>query len=97
MHSFGLFVLTGVIGGFGQGLIFPALSTYVIDTLGRKNKGLAISLYLTFFDMGMGLGSAFYGWISELYGYRSIYLLAGALFFAVSLVFSWKAPASDSS
>lgn len=97
VHSFGLFVLTGVIGGFGQGLIFPALSTYVIDTLGRKNKGLAISLYLTFFDMGMGLGSAFYGWISELYGYRSMYLLAGALFFGVSLVFTWKAPTSDSS
>lgn len=97
VQSFGLFVLAGIIGGFGQGLIFPALSTYVIDTMGRKNKGLAISLYLTFFDLGMGLGSAFYGWISDLYGYRSMYLLAGAVFFVVSVVFIWKAPSGVSS
>jgi len=93
VQSFWVFVLTGLIGGFGQGLIFPALSTYVIDIMGRENKGLAISLYLAFFDIGMGFGSTFFGWISDLYGYRQMYLSAGLLFFLVSALFTWKAPA----
>ncbi len=92
VETFWLFILTGFIGGFGQGLIFPALSTYIIDILGKENKGLAISLYLTFFDMGMGLGSIFFGWISDLYGYRNMYLFAGIIFFLVGLIFTWKAP-----
>ena len=96
VETFWLFVLTGFIGGFGQGLVFPALSTYIIDILGQENKGLAISLYLTFFDVGMGLGSMFFGWISDLYGYRSMYLLAGIIFFLAGLIFTWKAPSPKS-
>lgn len=90
-----MLLVTGFIGGFGQGLIFPALSTYIIDILGRKNKGLAISLYLAFFDIGMGVGSTFFGWISDLYGYRTMYLLAGAILFLVTVVYTWRGPASS--
>jgi MFS family permease len=91
-HSFPMFIVTGFIGGFGQGLIFPALSTYIIDILGRENKGLALSLYLSLFDIGMGLGSPFFGWISDLYGYRTMYLAAGAMLFFFNILFAIKAP-----
>lgn len=97
VRSLGLFVLAGFIGGFGQGLIFPALSTYVIDILGQENKGFAISLYLTFFDVGMGFGPALFGWISDLYGYRHMYLIAGLIFLLVGMVFTWKAPSPQKS
>lgn len=96
VNALWMFVLTGFIGGFGQGLIFPALSTYIIDILGRENKGLAISLYLAFFDIGMGVGSIYFGWISDLYGYRNMYLFAGIVFFLVSVIFTWKAPSPKS-
>jgi len=92
VKSLWMFSLTGLIGGFGQGLIFPALSTYVIDIMGHENKGLALSLYLAFFDAGMGFGSALFGWISDLYGYRQMYLIAGMIFFMISVLFAWKAP-----
>ena len=92
VKSLWVLILTGIIGGFGQGLIFPALTTYLIDILGRENKGLAISLYLAFFDIGMGFGSVFFGWISDLYGYREMYLFAGIVLFLVTLIFTWKAP-----
>jgi MFS family permease len=92
VQSLGLFVLVGFIGGFGQGLVFPALSTYVIDMLGQENKGFAISLYLTSFDIGMGLGPPLFGWISDLYGYRLMYIIAGGIFFLAGLLFTWKAP-----
>ncbi len=92
VHSFWLFVLTGFIGGLGQGLIFPALSTYTIEIFGRQNKGLAIGLYQTFFDVGMGFGSAFFGWISDLSGYRHMYLSAAIFIMVIGVVFTWKAP-----
>lgn len=89
------FAAAGFIGGLGQGLIFPALSTYIIDFLGRQNKGLAISLYLSFFDVGMGLGSPFFGWISDISGYRTMYLAAAGLLLLATGVFMRKAPATE--
>ena len=92
VRSAPLLVVTGFVGGLGQGLIFPALSTYIIDFLGRENKGLAISLYNSLFDVGMGLGSPFFGWISDLAGYRWMYRVAGALLLVSTAVFMAKAP-----
>ncbi|MBC7361044.1 MAG: MFS transporter [Candidatus Aminicenantes bacterium] len=92
IESFDLLLVTGFIGGLGQGLIFPALSTYLVDFMGRENKGLAISLYNSLFDVGMGLGSMFYGWVSELVGIKQMYLVAGILLFVANLIFSLKAP-----
>jgi MFS family permease len=95
IRSFPLLVVTGFIGGLGQGLIFPALSTYIIDFLGRENKGLAISLYLSLFDVGMGIGAPFFGWISDLAGYRWMYRVAGLFLLASTAVFMLKAPATE--
>jgi MFS family permease len=95
--SLWLFILTGFIGGFGQGLFFPTLSTYIIDVLGRRNKGLAISLYQTFFDVGMGVGTPFFGWISDLAGLRRMYLFAALAFLFIGLLFTWRAPDPTSS
>jgi MFS family permease len=95
VRGFPLYIAAGFIGGFGQGLIFPALSTYVIDVIGAANKGLAISLYLTLFDIGNGLGAPLFGAISDLSGYRAMYIFAGALMLAVNFLFAHKAPPSE--
>jgi len=92
VRSFSLLVVTGFIAGFGQGLIYPALSTYVIDLLGVDSKGFAMGLYFSLFDVGMGLGSPFFGWLSDLAGYRNMYLMAAALLFVINILFSLKAP-----
>ena len=92
IHSYWAFVLSGFLAGLGQGLIFPALSTYVIDFLGRENKGLALGLYLSLFDVGMGLGSPLFGWISDAAGYRTMYVVAGCLSIVLTILFSIKAP-----
>jgi MFS family permease len=97
VQSQAMFILAGFIGGFGQGLIFPALSAYIIDILGRENKGLALSLYLSLFDVGMGVGSPFFGWISDLSGYRTMYILAGSILFVFSAIFALKGPPAPTS
>jgi MFS family permease len=95
VRTLGLLILTGFIGGLGQGLIFPALSTYIIDYLGRANKGLAISLYLSLFDVGMGLGAPLFGWVSDRVGYRGMYVSAGLLLLASTVLFMAKAPKTE--
>ncbi|HSW38778.1 MAG TPA: MFS transporter, partial [Acidobacteriota bacterium] len=91
-HSYWVFILSGFVSGLAQGLIFPSLSTYVIDFLGRENKGLALGLYLSLFDIGMGLGSPVFGMISDVAGYRGMYAAAGAVTLLTTLIFSLKAP-----
>jgi MFS family permease len=92
VHSYGAFIVSGFVAGFGQGLIFPALSTYVIDFMGRENKGFALGLYLSLFDVGMGLGSPLFGWVSDVAGYRPMYMAAGGLILVLTVVFHLKAP-----
>jgi MFS family permease len=95
VRSFPLLMVTGFVGGLGQGLIFPALSTYIIDFLGRENKGLAISLYNSLFDVGMGLGAPVFGWVSDQAGYRWMYRAAGLCLLLSTAVFMLKAPATE--
>lgn len=95
VESYGVFMLNGFIAGLGQGLIYPALCTYMIDFLGRANKGYALGLYSALFDAGMGLGSPFFGWISDLVGYRRMYAAAGALLLLSTVVFSAYAPRTE--
>jgi MFS family permease len=95
IQSTALLIASGFIGGIGQGLIFPALSTYIIDFMGRENKGLAISLYNSLFDVGMGIGSPFFGWISDIMGYRRMYVFAGVLLLVATAVFMGRAPVTE--
>ena len=95
VRGFPLLMVAGFVGGLGQGLIFPALSTYIIDFLGPGNKGLAISLYNSLFDVGMGLGSPLFGWISDMAGYRWMYRVAGIFLLVSTVVFMWKAPVTE--
>jgi MFS family permease len=95
VRSWPLLLVTGFVGGLGQGLIFPALSTYIIDFLGRENKGVAISLYNSLFDVGMGLGSPLFGWVSDMAGYRWMYRIAGIFLLVSTVVFMAKAPATE--
>jgi MFS family permease len=90
-----LLLLTGFVGGIGQGLIYPALSTYIIDFMGRENKGLAISMYNSLFDVGMGVGAPFFGGVSDVLGFRRMYVFAGAFLLAATAVFMGRAPVTE--
>lgn len=92
IHGVGMFLLAGFVAGFGQGLIYPALSSYIIDAVGRANRGLALSFYLSLFDVGMSLGAPVFGWVSDLGGYRRMYIIAAVFIFAASVLFQLKAP-----
>jgi predicted MFS family arabinose efflux permease len=64
----------------------------VIDTLGRENKGLALSFYLSLFDVGLSVGAPAFGWVSDVGGYRVMYIAAGVFIFAAAVLFQLRAP-----
>lgn len=90
-----LFLVSAFLGGLGQGFIFPALSTYIIDFMGHDNKAFAISLYQSLFDVGMGVGAPLFGWVSDGLGYRGMYMVAGSLLLAATAVFMVRAPVTE--
>jgi MFS family permease len=92
MESYTNFVVCGFLAGLGQGLIFPALSAYMIDFLGHRHKSFSLALYMSLFDTGMGLGSPMFGWISDLAGYRLMYVVAGSMLLGFTLLFTLKSP-----
>jgi len=92
MESYTSFIICGFLAGLGQGLIFPALSAYLIDFLGHQHKSFSLALYMSLFDTGLGLGSPMFGWISDMSGYRSMYMVAGMMLLGFTLLFTFKSP-----
>jgi MFS family permease len=95
MQSYISFVICGFLAGLGQGLIFPALSAYLIDFLGHRHKSFSLALYMSLFDAGMGLGSPLFGWISDLSSYRAMYVVAGSILIGFTTFFTFKTPTPD--
>jgi MFS family permease len=83
----GLLLLAGALGGLGQGMIFPALSALWIRLLGRGRRALALAVYATVFDLGLGLGLPAFGLSVEAIGYRWSYGLLAVLLLASVLLF----------
>ncbi len=77
-----------------SGPIFPAFSTDIIDFLGLRTRGWP-SACQSLFDVGMGLGAPFFGWISDMAGYRWMYRVAGLFLLVSTAVFMIKAPATE--
>ncbi len=88
-----LLIVAGLIGGLGQGLIFPALSSLMVDLIGHHRRAFALSVYTTCFEIGFGLGLPLFGMVADHLGYRWMYATAGFYMFASTLFFIRLVPA----
>ncbi|MBM3126412.1 MAG: MFS transporter [Chloroflexi bacterium] len=72
-----------LIGAFGYGLtafVASPLSSYVTAARGDWSVGMALSLTTATFNTGMALGPVTGGWIADMYGMRTSYLVAAGVF-----------------
>jgi DHA1 family multidrug resistance protein-like MFS transporter len=84
-----VFVLAGVLHGFGTGIVGPAPAAYAADVAPAAMRGLTMSLYRTFGDAGFVIGPVLLGWLADLAGFgwalafNAMVLVSIALLFAV--------------
>lgn len=77
--------LAAIFYGIGFGVIQPALQAWAVNSAPADRKGMANATFFSFFDLGVGLGAMFFGFIPKWFGYSGIYAIA-ALSVSISIV-----------
>jgi len=95
INSTWLLIIAGLIGGLGQGMIFPALSSLMVDLIGHHRRAFALSVYASCFEIGFGLGLPLFGLVADRLGYRWMYAVSGIYMFATILVFMRLVPREE--
>ena len=80
------FLLIALLLGIGFGTMFPAYNTLFVNLAPNTQRGTATSTYLTSWDIGIGIGMLLGGYISEIFGFSTAYLL-GAILTVVSFFY----------
>jgi len=86
------FYISGLIIGFGIGVIFPTFQTIVNNLADDRNRGAANSTLYTALDLGMGLGMIVSGLIAQYISIQAVFLLsslvcvAGLAFFRLQVI-----------
>ena len=86
------FAASGVLIGLGFGVIFPALTIYVIQRISPAIKGTGLSILTASGDVGNALGAAILGIVAEYFGFRWVFGLSALVvvvctrYFYVTLV-----------
>lgn len=78
-----LLALSGLIWGIGTGVLYPHLSALSVEGIPTNEKGMVLSLFAAFVDLGFAFGPIIFGWMSHFLGVRTAYLpLALIVFFS---------------
>ena len=89
------FLASAVFIGIGFGSAQPCLQTQAIQRAPRERIGYATATFLTFYDIGIAVGSFALAFVIAGYGYSSMYLSCAALIL-VSMLFYYYVVGHDS-
>ncbi|KKK72101.1 hypothetical protein LCGC14_2907280, partial [marine sediment metagenome] len=84
-----VFVLAGVVHGFGTGILGPAPVAYAADIAPPGMRGVTMGLYRTFGDAGFVVGPVLLGSLADFAGFgwaltfNAVVLVSMALMFAL--------------
>ena len=85
-----LYFCSGVLVGFGFGVIYPAYQTMMVSLGGHAQRGTAVATYFSALDVGIGLGMLVSGVIAARIGLAAAFA-SGALLAAVAgMVFAGR-------
>lgn len=87
-HSIIAFCIAGLFIGVGFGMMFPALQTLYINMAENSQRGTANSTYLVGFDLGLALGMLLGGYISGIYSFSTLFMVASGACFFSSLLYN---------
>ncbi len=78
-HNIYAFCGAGLFIGVGFGMMFPALQTLYINMAPNNQRGTANSTYLVGFDVGLALGMLIGGYISGIWSFSILFMVASLL------------------
>ena len=82
-----LYYVVAFMLGYGYGTLFPAMNTLFINLAPHNRRATANSMYLTGWDVGIGIGAFLGGYISEHYNFVSVYAIGFACAIIALIVF----------
>lgn len=71
-------LISAMLYGIGFGSAQPALQAATLSLAPPDRAGVANASFLTATDLGIGLGSILLGWVSQLSGYRMLFMVSAA-------------------
>lgn len=85
-QSLSTFLIVAVLYGFGFGTVYPTLNATMVRMCPPSRHGTGNATFFSAMDIGVGLGSIIWGYVSEIGGFIYVYLGA-AICIIFSLVF----------
>lgn len=85
-----VFFAVALLLGVGFGIMFPAYNTLFVNLAPNSQRGTATSTYLTFWDVGIGIGMLTGGYIAEVSTFDKAYLFGACLTIVSMLYFNGK-------
>lgn len=74
------YYISAVVIGFGQASMYPAVQTMFLNMTTNDKRGTANATILTSWDLGIGIGIIFGGYVAEhLGGYNSAFIMAATV------------------
>ena len=79
LPNLGVLIAVQAIGGFGRGLVFPALMAHSIERAAPAERATAMGVFQGVYALGMFLGPVSAGVLAEWLGLERVFLLIGGL------------------
>jgi MFS family permease len=89
LRSTWMLVFIAFINGTAHGFLYPAASAMAFDRAPRGARGRVLAMFNTAILAGTTTGAVGFGWLAELVGYRTGFLVLGLALVAGSGV-SWR-------
>lgn len=89
LRSTWMLVVIALINGTAHGFLYPAASAMAFDRAPRGARGRVLAMFNTAILAGTMTGAVGFGWLAELVGYRTGFLVLGVALVAGSGVF-WR-------
>lgn len=82
-----LLVVSSAFYGIGSGVIHPVVNTAAVQNCRSEKRGLATATFMMSQDLGMTIGAAVWGFISEQFGFNAVYVIVVILLLVMMYVF----------
>lgn len=78
----------------GYGMLYPAISSIVIDRANDDERGKAMGAFNSTFSLGINFLAFPFGYIAGRFGYETMYMIAGLFVLAAFLLFTYAETAA---